>query len=188
MAWHLPALDAIDVRILAGLSATAARPSEIGAAGRIVHAHAKRVRRLEEPSSRDIRRWSRLRHCATGGRLCRIILEKRPTAAVSAHSAVDAVVECWEVSGAVDYRPHRLCRPRRLRGLTSDLIDDPDLGVARVVSHVALRPTPFCRVSGPALKPEPPQLSIGCVSAAVTACDAIPPPGSFISAAMLHPS
>jgi DNA-binding Lrp family transcriptional regulator len=54
----------------------------------------------------------------------------------------DEVVECWEVSGDVDYLVRFVCAD--LAGyeeVTSALIDDTNLGVARIVSHVALRAT-----------------------------------------------
>jgi hypothetical protein len=45
------------------------------------------------------------------------------------------------VSGVVDYVARIVCAELAdYEELTSGLIDDPDLGVARIVSHVALRP------------------------------------------------
>src|SRR5580658_3008355 len=56
-------------------------------------------------------------------------------------AAIEEVVECWEVSGAFDYLARVVCADvARYETLTSDLIDDPKLGVARVVSIIALRP------------------------------------------------
>jgi DNA-binding Lrp family transcriptional regulator len=55
--------------------------------------------------------------------------------------AMEEVVECWEVSGAVDYLARVVCADLGTYGaLTNRLIDDSNLGVARIVSHVALRP------------------------------------------------
>jgi DNA-binding Lrp family transcriptional regulator len=55
--------------------------------------------------------------------------------------AIEEVVECWEVSGAVDYLARVVCADLGTYGaLTSRLIDDSNLGVARIVSHIALRP------------------------------------------------
>jgi DNA-binding Lrp family transcriptional regulator len=55
--------------------------------------------------------------------------------------AIEEVVECWEVSGAVDYLARIVCADLETYGaLTNRLIDDLNLGVARIVSHVALRP------------------------------------------------
>ena len=56
-------------------------------------------------------------------------------------AAIDAVVECWEVSGTVDYIARFVCADlAEYEELTSALLDDDRLGVARIVSHVALRP------------------------------------------------
>ena len=56
-------------------------------------------------------------------------------------AAIEEVVECWEVSGAVDYVARFVCADLAgYQELTNRLIDDPKLGVARIVSHVALRP------------------------------------------------
>ena len=55
--------------------------------------------------------------------------------------AIEEVVECWEVSGAVDYLARVVCADLgTYEALTSRLIDDSNLGVARIVSHIALRP------------------------------------------------
>ena len=50
-------------------------------------------------------------------------------------------MECWEVSGNVDYLARFVCADlARYETLTTDLIDESELGVARIVSHIALRP------------------------------------------------
>jgi DNA-binding Lrp family transcriptional regulator len=55
--------------------------------------------------------------------------------------ALEEVVECWEVSGTVDYVARFVCRDlAAYQELTTALIDDASLGIARIVSHVALRP------------------------------------------------
>ena len=56
-------------------------------------------------------------------------------------AAIEEVVECWEVSGAFDYLARVVCADvARYEALTAELIDDPKLGVARIVSIIALRP------------------------------------------------
>ena len=56
-------------------------------------------------------------------------------------AAIDEVVECWEVSGTVDYIARFVCPDlAAYQALTTKLIDDPNLGIARIISHVALRP------------------------------------------------
>jgi DNA-binding Lrp family transcriptional regulator len=54
--------------------------------------------------------------------------------------AIDEVVECWEVSGDLDYLARFVCSDvAHYETLTSDLIDDTELGVRRITSHIALR-------------------------------------------------
>ena len=56
-------------------------------------------------------------------------------------SRIDNVVECWEVGGTVDYIARFVCPDLALyEELTARLIEDTTLGVARIISHVALRP------------------------------------------------
>jgi DNA-binding Lrp family transcriptional regulator len=55
-------------------------------------------------------------------------------------AAIEEVVECWEVSGTVDYVARFVCADLAgYQALTTQLIDDSSLGIARIVSHVALR-------------------------------------------------
>jgi Lrp/AsnC family leucine-responsive transcriptional regulator len=142
-----PALDRIDVKILAALQrdgrSTIQKLAE--RAGLSPRACLERVRRLEAggiiagyQAVIDVRHLSRpvnvfaeimLDKQANGRRL-----EKRL-------AGIDSVVECWEVSGAVDYVARIVCADlAEYEELTSSLIDDDALGVARIVSHVALRP------------------------------------------------
>jgi DNA-binding Lrp family transcriptional regulator len=51
------------------------------------------------------------------------------------------IVECWEVSGAFDYIARVVCADvAAYETLTAALIEEPGLGVTRIVSHIALRP------------------------------------------------
>jgi DNA-binding Lrp family transcriptional regulator len=51
------------------------------------------------------------------------------------------IVECWELSGAFDYVVRVVCADvAAYETLTTALIDDPSMGVGRIVSHIALRP------------------------------------------------
>ena len=55
-------------------------------------------------------------------------------------ATIEEIVECWEVSGDFDYLARFVCTDLpRYETLSTDLIDDPALGVARIVSHIALR-------------------------------------------------
>jgi DNA-binding Lrp family transcriptional regulator len=162
-AKRLPALDAIDVRILAGLqrdgrSTIQNLARQVGLSAR---ACLERVRRLEGAgiiagyqAVIELRRLSRPVNV-----FAEIILEKQANRRrfEGRMTAIDAVVECWEVSGEVDYIARIVCDDLAdYEELTSGLIDDPDLGVARVVSHVALRPVRrFSGYPERLLKPKP---------------------------------
>lgn len=58
---------------------------------------------------------------------------------------IEEVVECWQVSGTFDYLVRFMCADiARYETLTAELIADPNLGVARIHSNIALRPVrPF---------------------------------------------
>jgi DNA-binding Lrp family transcriptional regulator len=142
-----PALDRIDVKILGALQrdgrSTIQRLAET--VGLSPRASLERVRRLE--AGGVIAGYQAVIEL---GRLSRpvnvfaeIILEKHASIArfEKRLAALDEVVECWEVSGTVDYLARFVCADlAAYEELTSALIDDPNLGVARIVSHVALRP------------------------------------------------
>jgi DNA-binding Lrp family transcriptional regulator len=56
-------------------------------------------------------------------------------------AAIEEAVECWEISGTFDYLVRFACSDlAEYQALTTALIDDAALGVARIVSHIALRP------------------------------------------------
>jgi DNA-binding Lrp family transcriptional regulator len=141
-----PALDRIDVKILAelqrdGRSTIQKLAETIGLSPR---ATLERVRRLEAAgviagyqAMVELRQLSRPVNI-----FAEIILEKHANRGrfEKRLASIDEVVECWEVSGDVDYLVRFVCAD--LAGyeeITSALIDDTNLGVARIVSHVALR-------------------------------------------------
>jgi DNA-binding Lrp family transcriptional regulator len=142
-----PALDRIDVKILATLQRNGRSTIQklAGSVGLTPRPCLERVRRLEaagiiagyqavlalERLSKPVTVFSEIA-LEKQGRQDR--LEKRLT-------AIEEVVECWEVSGDFDYLARFVCSDlARYETLTADLIDDADLGVARIVSHIALRP------------------------------------------------
>jgi Lrp/AsnC family transcriptional regulator of ectoine degradation len=142
-----PALDRIDVKILAALQrdgrSTIQKLAET--VGLSPRASLERVRRLEAAGV-----IAGYQAVVELGRLSRpvnvfaeIILEKQANRArfEKRLAALEEVVECWEVSGTVEYIARFGCADlAAYEELTSALIDDANLGVARVVSHVALRP------------------------------------------------
>jgi Lrp/AsnC family transcriptional regulator, regulator of ectoine-degradation genes len=142
-----PALDRIDVKILAALQrdgrSTIQKLAET--VGLSPRASLERVRRLE--ASGVIAGYQavvELRHLSRPVNVfAEIFLEKhgQGNRFEKRIAALDEVVECWEVSGTVDYVARFVCADlAAYEELTKTLIDDPSLGVARIVSHVALRP------------------------------------------------
>jgi len=141
-----PALDTIDIKILAALQREGRSTIEKLArrAGLSPRACLERVRRLEAAgvitgyqAVIDVARLSRPITV-----FAEIALEKqgRQDRFEKRLAAMEEVVECWQISGAFDYLARFVCRDLpHYETLTTSLIDDPDFGVARIVSHVALR-------------------------------------------------
>jgi len=142
-----PALDRIDIKILAALQRDGRQSiqqlSEV--VGLSARACLERVRRLE--ASGTIIGYQALIDVAKLSKpvniFAEIVLEKqaRQSELEKRLATIEDVVECWEVSGDVDYLAHFVCADLpAYEALTARLIGDPKLGVARIVSHVALRP------------------------------------------------
>jgi Lrp/AsnC family transcriptional regulator of ectoine degradation len=141
-----PALDPIDVRILAALQrdgrSTIQKLSET--VGLSPRASLERVRRLE--AAGIIAGYQAVVDLAPIARpvdvFAEIILEKQANRRRTEKrlAAIEEMVECWEVSGNVDYVARFVCADlAAYETLTSELLDDASLGIARIVSHVALR-------------------------------------------------
>ena len=142
-----PALDRIDIKILAALQRdgrmTNQKLAEVVALS--PRASLERVRRLEAAgiiggyqAVIELRALTRPVNV-----FVEIVLEKQANRGrfEKRLAAIDEVVECWEVSGNVDYVARLVCADMvAYEELTAGLIDDEHLGVARIVSHVALRP------------------------------------------------
>ncbi len=142
-----PALDRIDIKILAALQrdgrSTIQKLAETVALS--PRATLERVRRLEASGViagyQAVVELSRLSRPVNV--FAEIILEKHANIArfEKRLAAIEDVVECWQVSGTVDYIARFVCGDlAAYEALTNELIDDPSLGVGRIVSHVALRP------------------------------------------------
>ena len=142
-----PALDRIDVKILAALQRDGRSTIQklAQAVGLSPRACLERVRRLE--AAGVIAGYQAVIEL---GRLSRpvnvfaeIVLERQANRGrfEKRLAGIDEVVECWEVSGTVDYVARFVCPDlAAYEELTTALINDQVLGVARIVSHVALRP------------------------------------------------
>jgi len=142
-----PALDRIDVKILAALQRSGRMSIEklSAAAGLSARACLERVRRLE--AAGIIIGYQALIDIAQLSKpvtvFAEIYLEKHAHQTTLEHrlAAIEEVVECWEVSGTVDYLARFVCADlAAYQALTTRLIDDSKLGIARIVSHVTLRP------------------------------------------------
>src|SRR5438552_1371934 len=142
-----PALDQIDLKILAALQRDGRMTNQTlaGTVGLSPRASLERVRRLEAAGIingyQDVVELARLSRPVNV--FAEIILEKQAQQGrfEARLAKIEEVVECWEVSGTVDYLARFVCADlAAYQALTTSLIDDPTLGVARIVSHVALRP------------------------------------------------
>jgi DNA-binding Lrp family transcriptional regulator len=142
-----PALDRIDIRILSALQKNGRSTIQnlAGAVGLSPRACLERVRRLE--AARIVTGYQAQIDLALLSRpvnvFAEIVLEKQAQQSRFEQrlAGIEEVVECWEVSGTVDYLARFVCADLAMyQALTTELIDDPRLGVARIVSHVALRP------------------------------------------------
>jgi DNA-binding Lrp family transcriptional regulator len=142
-----PALDRIDVKILAALQrdgrSTIQKLAET--VGLSPRASLERVRRLE--AAGVIAGYQAVIDLAGIARpvnvFAEVILEKQANRRrlEKRLTTIDEIVECWEVSGTVDYLARFVCADlAAYETLSGELLDDAALGVARIVSHVALRP------------------------------------------------
>jgi DNA-binding Lrp family transcriptional regulator len=146
-AKRTPALDRIDVKILAtlqrdGRSTIQKLAQRVGLSSRPC---LERVRRLE--AAGIILGYQAVLAPELLGRpvtiFAEIMLEKhgRQDRVERALNALEELTECWEVTGDLDYLARFVCRDiARYEALSSALLDDPELGIARIVSHIALRP------------------------------------------------
>lgn len=142
-----PALDRIDIKILAALQRNGRVTIQklAGTVGLTPRPALERVRRLEAAGIiagyQAVLSLERLSKPVTV--FAEIIMDKqgRSDRLEKRLASIEDIVECWEVSGNVDYVARFVCADlARYETLTTDLIDEAELGVARIVSHIALRP------------------------------------------------
>jgi Lrp/AsnC family transcriptional regulator of ectoine degradation len=141
-----PALDQIDIKILVALQSDGR--STVEKLARLVNLSSRacleRVRRLEAAgiiigyqAIVELEQLSRPVNV-----IAEIVLEKLGQQGEFERrlESIEQVVECWEVSGTVDYIARFVCTDlAAYQALTTRLVDDKRLGIARIVSHVALR-------------------------------------------------
>src|SRR5262245_38868265 len=161
-AKRTPALDRIDIKVLAtlqrdGRSTIQKLAPTIGLASRPA---LERVRRLEAAGiitgDEAVLAPELLGRSVTI--FAEITLEKhgRQDRAERGLAAIEELTECWQVTGDIDYIARFVCTDiARYEALSSALIDDAELGIARIVSHIALRPVrrfagyPVALLTGP---------------------------------------
>lgn len=145
-AMRPPALDQIDIKILAALQRDGR--STIEKLAQLVdlssRACLERVRRLE--AAGIITGYQAVLELGQISKpinvFAEVVLEKQGQQAQFERSiaAIEEIVECWEVSGTVDYIARFVCADlSSYQALTNKMIDDQSLGIARIISHVTLR-------------------------------------------------
>ncbi|HEY3918034.1 MAG TPA: Lrp/AsnC family transcriptional regulator [Stellaceae bacterium] len=140
-------LDAIDVRILSALQRDGRMTIQklAGLAGLSPRPCLERVRRLRAEgiiagfhAAIDIEKLAKPVTIFTELTLSRQARLDRVEARLK---AIEETVECWEISGSSDYLVRFVCEDlERYEALTNQLLGDRRLGIARMQSHIALRP------------------------------------------------
>ena len=140
-------LDSIDVKILSALQRDGRMTIQklAGLAGLSPRPCLERVRRLKAAgiisgfhAEIDIDRLAKPVTVFTEVSLTRQARLDRVEARLR---AIEETVECWEISGSSDYLVRFVCEDlARYEALTAELLGDRKLGIARLQSHIALRP------------------------------------------------
>jgi DNA-binding Lrp family transcriptional regulator len=140
-------LDAIDVKILSALQRDGRMTIQklAGVVGLSARPCLERVRRLQAAgiivafqAVIDLDRLARPVTVFTELTLTRQARQDRIEARLK---AIDEAAESWEITGASDYLVRFVCEDlSRYEALTNEILRDRRLGVARIVSHIVLRP------------------------------------------------
>ncbi len=142
-----PALDRIDIKILAALQrdgrATMAKLSKL--VGLSPRPCLERVRRLRAAGIiagyQAVLNLDRLSRPVTVFAALTLTVHRRQDRVERRLAQIEEAVESWQVSGDVDYLVRFVCADLGVyEALTNDLVEDETLGVARIVSHITLRP------------------------------------------------
>ena len=146
-AKHPPALDRIDIRILAALQRDGRSSNEKLSSTVALSPRAclERVRRLE--AAGIIAGYQAVIELALLSKPITVFAEfalerlGHQRRFEQALLKIEEMVECWEVSGTFDYLARFVCADlTRYEALTNELAADTALGIGRIVSHVTLRP------------------------------------------------
>lgn len=140
-------LDAIDLKILAALQRDGRMTIQklAGLVGLSPRPCLERVRRLRQSgiitgfqAVIDLDRLSKPVTVFSELSLTRQARQERIEARLK---AIEEAIECWEISGSSDYLVRFVCADlERYEALTAALIGDRKLGIARILSHIVLRP------------------------------------------------
>src|SRR5579864_3659615 len=140
-------LDAIDVKILSALQRDGRMTIQklAGVVGLSPRPCLERVRRLQAAgiivafqAVIDLDRVARPVMVFTELTLTRQARQDRIEARLK---AIDEAAESWEITGASDYLVRFVCEDlSRYEALTNEILRDRRLGIARIVSHIVLRP------------------------------------------------
>jgi DNA-binding Lrp family transcriptional regulator len=142
-----PALDRIDIKILAALQRdgrmSIAKLSKL--VGLSPRPCLERVRRLRGAGIivgyQAVLNVDRLSRPVTVFAAISLVTHRRQDRLERRLAQIDEAVECWQVSGDVDYFVRFVCADlSAYEALTNDLVEDDTLGIARLESHIALRP------------------------------------------------
>jgi DNA-binding Lrp family transcriptional regulator len=140
-------LDAIDVKILSALQRDGRMTIQklAGVVGLSPRPCLERVRRLQAAgiivafqAVIDLDRVARPVTVFTELTLTRQARQDRIEARLK---AIEEAAESWEITGASDYLVRFVCEDlSRYEALTNEILRDRRLGIARIVSHIVLRP------------------------------------------------
>jgi DNA-binding Lrp family transcriptional regulator len=140
-------LDAIDVKILSALQRDGRTTIQklAGLVGLSPRPCLERVRRLQTSgiivafqAVIDLDRLSKPVTVFTELSLTRQARQERIETRLK---AIEETAECWEITGSSDYLVRFVCEDlSRYEALTTEMLRDRRLGVARIVSHIVLRP------------------------------------------------
>jgi len=142
-----PALDRIDVKILAALQREGRSTIQklAQSVGLTPRPCLERVRRLEAAGIitgyQAVLALEGLSRPVTVFAAIALEKQSRKDRVERRLKAIEEITECWEISGEFDYLARFDCPDlATYESLTSALIDDQEVGIARIVSHIALRP------------------------------------------------
>jgi DNA-binding Lrp family transcriptional regulator len=140
-------LDAIDIKILAALQRDGRMTIQklAGIVGLSPRPCLERVRRLQATgiiaAFQAVIDLDRLSNPVTVFTELSLTRQARQDRIEQRLKTIEEAVESWEITGSSDYLVRFVCEDlARYEALTNELLRDRRLGVARIISHVVLRP------------------------------------------------